>query len=65
MSRKLLTAEQLAKELRVGAETIVGWGRSGKIPRIQISRKIVRYDRDVVLSILSQTEKLAKRRVLS
>jgi excisionase family DNA binding protein len=53
MSRKLLTAEQLARELRVGAETIVGWGRSGKIPRIRISRKIVRFDRDAVLKVLS------------
>jgi excisionase family DNA binding protein len=53
MSRKLLTAEQLARELRVGAETIVGWGRNGKIPRIRISRKIIRFDRDAVLKVLS------------
>jgi excisionase family DNA binding protein len=54
MSRKLLTTEQLAKELSVGAETVEKWGRTGKIPRIQISRKIVRYDRNAVLSALAQ-----------
>lgn len=56
MSRKLLTAEQLAKELEVGVDTVVEWGRSGKIPRIRISRKIIRFNRDAVLSALSQVE---------
>jgi excisionase family DNA binding protein len=55
MSRKLLTAEQLAKELKVGVETVTSWGRNGKIPRIRISHKIIRFDRDAVLSALSQT----------
>lgn len=53
MGKKLLTAEQLAKELRVSVETINGWGRSGKIPRIRISHKIIRFDRDAVLKVLS------------
>jgi len=55
MPKKLLTAEQLAKELKVGVETISGWGRSGRIPRIRISHKIIRFDRDAVLSALSRT----------
>jgi predicted site-specific integrase-resolvase len=54
MAKKLVTAEQLAKELSVGVDTIDNWGRAGRIPRIRISRKIVRYDRDAVLSALSQ-----------
>ena len=54
MSKKLLTAEQLARELKVGVETVTDWGRSGKIPRIRISHKIIRFDRDAVLSALSQ-----------
>ena len=62
MSRKLLTAEQLAKELRVSVETIDGWGRSGKIPRIRISHKIIRFDRDAVIAALSQSEGKANGR---
>jgi excisionase family DNA binding protein len=62
MSRKLLTAEQLAKELKVSVETIDGWGRSGKIPRIRISHKIIRFDRDAVLSALSQAGDKADER---
>jgi predicted site-specific integrase-resolvase len=54
MAKKLMDAKQLSRELSVGIETIEGWGRSGKIPRICISRKIIRYDRDAVLSSLSQ-----------
>ncbi len=53
MAKKLVTAEQLAKELSVGVETIETWGRTGRIPRIRISRKIIRYDRNVVLAALS------------
>ena len=54
MAKKLVTSEQLAKELSVGVDTIKNWGRTGRIPRIRISRKIIRFDRDAVLSALSQ-----------
>ncbi len=54
--RRLVTAERLAKELSVGIETIEDWGRSGKIPRIRISRKIIRYDKDAVFTALSITD---------
>ena len=53
MAKKLVTAEQLAKELSVGVDTIEAWGRAGRIPRIKVSRKIIRFDRDAVLKMLS------------
>jgi len=62
MAKKLLTAEQLAKELRVGVETVTDWGRSGRIPRIKISHKIIRFDRDAVLFALSQVDTNQKQK---
>jgi predicted site-specific integrase-resolvase len=62
MSKKLMTAKQLAKELAVGIDTIEDWGRTGRIPRIRISRKIIRYDRNAVLSELSQAGEKANER---
>jgi len=54
MGKELLTAEQLASELKVGVSTVTGWGRSGRIPRVKISHKIIRFERDVVLYALSR-----------
>ena len=64
MSRKLLTAEQLARELKVGVETIDDWGRRHLIPRLKISPKIIRFDRDAVLSALARTTQKPKRPTL-
>lgn len=54
MSKKLVTAEEIAQELRVSPSTIIEWGRQGKIPRVKISPKIIRYDKDNTLLVLSQ-----------
>lgn len=54
MSRKLVTAEEMAQELNVSPSTIAEWGRQGKIPRVRVSPKIIRYDKDATLSALSQ-----------
>lgn len=61
MGRKLLTADQLAKELKVGVETVTDWGRSGRIPRIRISHKIIRFDRDAVVSALSRAAQKSQK----
>ncbi len=54
MSKKLLTAEDMAQELDVSPSTITEWGRQGKIPRVKISPKIIRYDKDAILHVLLQ-----------
>jgi len=54
MSAKLLTAEEIAKELNVSPSTITEWGRQGKIPRVKVSYKIIRFDHDAILSALSR-----------
>lgn len=54
MSNKLVTAEEIAQELNVSPSTVTEWGRQGKIPRVKISRKIIRYDKDNTLLVLSQ-----------
>ncbi len=54
MSKKLVTAEEIAQELKVSPSTITEWGRQGTIPRVKISPKIIRYDKDNTLLVLSQ-----------
>jgi DNA-binding transcriptional MerR regulator len=48
--QELLTRDQVARRFNVTPLTIYNWERRGLIPRIQISRKVVRYaSRDVEL----------------
>ncbi len=54
MNKKLVTAEEIARELNISPSTITQWGRQGKIPRVKISPKIIRYDKDNTLLALSQ-----------
>jgi predicted site-specific integrase-resolvase len=54
MGAKLLTAKEIAQELSVSPSTVTEWGRQGKIPRVRISPKVIRYDQDAVLLALSQ-----------
>lgn len=54
MSNKLLTAREIAEELNVNSSIIKRLGRQGKIPRIMITSKTIRYDKDVVLDVLSR-----------
>jgi predicted site-specific integrase-resolvase len=57
MGAKLLTAKEIARGLNVRPSTITEWGRQGKIPRVKVSHKIIRYDQDAVLLALSQAGK--------
>ncbi len=43
MDTKLLTADQLAREIGVSKDTIRDWARGGKIPEIRVSHKIRRF----------------------
>lgn len=49
---ELLTAKEMAILLRVRPETIKLWGREGRIPRVEISEKTIRYDAAEVIQYL-------------
>jgi excisionase family DNA binding protein len=40
---ELLTAEDLAKRLRVSADTVRRWAREGRVPEVRLSRKVRRF----------------------
>ena len=40
----LLTTEQLAEQLHLQPDTIRRWGRAGKIPRLKLSGKVIRFN---------------------
>ena len=48
-TKKLLTADELARYVRVRSKTVRQWTRRGIIPRIIVSGKVHRYDLEVVL----------------
>lgn len=50
---ELLTAQELAKRLRVSPETVRAWARRGHIPTLRLSRKALRYNLEAVLAALS------------
>jgi len=51
---ELLTSEQLAHRLQVKPETVRAWGRDGRIPRICMSAKVIRYDPVAVIKSLKE-----------
>jgi len=52
MMSELLSADEVAKRLRVKPTTVLHWTRSGRIPAIRVSRKIIRFDFDAILAVL-------------
>ena len=56
---ELLTAEELAERLRVQPATIRVWAREGRIPRLRISAKVIRFDPIAVVEVLRQRQKSA------
>lgn len=52
MARRLLTFDELAEELGVRRSTVERWARQGRIPKVQASAKIVRFDLDDVIDAL-------------
>lgn len=53
----LLTAEELGARLRVAPGTILGWARSGHIPAVRMSPKVVRFRLDEVVAALQRRTK--------
>lgn len=52
MQDELLTKEQVARLLRVKPGTVSRWASEGKIPRIVVSPKTIRFDAGDVLRFL-------------
>jgi len=51
----LLTADELAEELKVRPETVKRWAREGRIPEVRISPKVRRFVlADVVMALREQ-----------
>jgi excisionase family DNA binding protein len=47
-----LTAAELAKRLRVKPSTVLDWQRTGRIPAIRITNKVLRFNLAEVMSAL-------------
>ena len=54
MDEKLLTATELAEHLRVRPDTVRTWSRQRVIPRIKLSRKVIRYELAAVVAALTR-----------
>ena len=53
MTADLLTADELAKRLKVQPSTVRRWHRDGKIPSVRLTPKVVRFDLGAVLDALT------------
>ncbi len=60
MTTELLTAEELAERLRLKASTVHGWARIGKIPKVRLSRKVIRFDPAEVIETLARRRTIAR-----
>ncbi len=55
----LLTAAELAQEIKVGRRTIGAWTSARKIPALKLGRRCIRYDLARVLEALNKYEREA------
>jgi excisionase family DNA binding protein len=51
--KRLLTPDELAKELGVERSTVLRLVRQRRIPAVKFTKKIVRFDRDAVLKAMT------------
>ena len=51
--RELLTADELAERLKVKPETVLEWGRAGRIPHFRLTPKVVRFDPTAVMAAIA------------
>lgn len=49
----LMTTRELAGWLRVTPQTVRDWSRTGRIPFVRVSPKVVRYELSAVLAAIS------------
>jgi excisionase family DNA binding protein len=53
-SEDLLTAAELAERLRIKPSTILMWHRSGRIPSVRLSHKVLRFSLPDVVAALKR-----------
>jgi excisionase family DNA binding protein len=58
--KELLTAEQLATRLKVRPRTIKSWVRSGRIPVVRVSPKVIRFSWSDVLSAVAPPKRIVR-----
>lgn len=51
-STDLLTPEELGRCLKIKPMTVLTWARTGRIPAIKITHRVVRFDLSAVLKAL-------------
>jgi len=51
-TNQLLTEQQAAELLHVKNKTIADWGRAGKLTRVRLSARCIRYREQDVLALL-------------
>ena len=59
--RRLLTAAELAKDLRLSASTLRLWARTGRIPVVRLSSRALRFEPDEVRAALVRSHKDGQR----
>lgn len=59
MEKKLITAAAMGELISVSQSTVEQWGRTGKIPRVVIGKKTVRYDPEEVVRALKTERQTA------
>lgn len=57
MSDDLLTADELARQLRVQPSTVRRWAQKGIIPAVRLTPKLVRYNAADVVEALTQRQR--------
>lgn len=55
---RFLTARELAKRLGVRPATVREWHRSGEIPAIRLTPKVIRYNLDAVVESLLERQRV-------
>lgn len=50
--RKLISAKDLADRLGLDRDTILVWHRRGYIPALRLTKKLIRFDPDLVIEAM-------------
>jgi len=54
---RLITTEELAKQLQVRPDTIRKWARRGLIPQIRVTSKVIRFDLESVIDLIHERQR--------
>lgn len=56
MSKQLMTPTEAANVLSVSRDTLRRWAREGRISRVYLSRRTLRYRRDEIEALIEKCE---------